>query len=567
MVGNLFSNTTDSLQKLLDETHDINRKIEIHTKLAAQYLTIDIEKALENNQKALDLSTSTNTVTYMGEIYGLFGDLAIIQDSLDKAKKYYETSLSYFTKVDDITGVVGVMNVLGNIANTRDDLPTAMHYYLKSVDLAKEAGLENWLVSIYINIGIIYYKSGQLIKAQEFYIKALDGTLKTDDALKTGDAYDNLGQTYSDLGDVESARKYFNKAIEYYDQKSSKRKASSYHNLGFTFQEEGKYDVALSYYQQAANLLNEDDPNYAGPSQTLWAENLIGKGINYFYLGKVNQAQKNLEEGLNLSLNNGQLKLSSNAAAYLSKLWEQKNQADSSLKYYKLFKTYSDNLSNEDNIRKLAFQEAEFKYAQELILEKQEREKESELHQQNLIILVVAIAGLILVVAVLVLFLKLSQNRAKRAELEQKNLKNELELRNKELTTHLMFQVKNNEFILNISKKLKSVLAKAVPENKTLVNELIKEIELDSNTNQWEEFEVRFQQVHTDFYKNVAHQFPDLTSNELKLCAFLKLNMSTKDIAAITYQSTNSITVARWRLRQKFGLTKEESLATFLTQF
>jgi hypothetical protein len=314
-------------------------------------------------------------------------------------------------------------------------------------------------------------------------------------------------------------------------------------------------------------LLNKDDPNYAGPSQTLWAVNSIGSGINKLYLNKVKQAQNDLEKGLQLSLNTGQLKLSGNAAYHLSQLWEQQGHADSSLKYYKLFKSFSDSLSNEDNIRKLAFQEAELKYAQELILEKQQREKESELHQRNLIILIVAIVGLILIVLVLVLFLQLSRNRTKRAELEQTNLKNELELRNKELTTHLMFQVKNNEFILNISRKLKSVLSKASPENKQLVNQLIKEIELDSNTNQWEEFEIRFQQVHTGFYKNVAQQFPDLTSNELKLCAFLKLNMSTKDIAAITYQSTNSITVARWRLRQKLGLSKEESLAAFLTQF
>lgn len=563
----LFSSEIDSLENLLSEAHNIDRKIELHTLLAKQYQTVDLEKALENNEKALNLSLSTNTEIYLGEIYGISGDFAILQDSLDKAKGYYEKSLNYFTVTDDIDGMVGVMNVLGNIALVRDDLPKAMQYYLKSLDLAKNANLDLWIPSININIGIIYYQSGQLKKAQEYYIEALEGILKTDQVLKIGDAYDNLGQTYSDLGDIETARIYFNKALEYYNHNSPKREASAFQNLGLTYQKEGNYQKALSFYQEATELLEEDDPNYVGPNEILWAANYIGSGINEFLLNNFKHAQSDLEKGLQLSLNTGQLKLSRNATVYLSKLWEQKGQADSSLKYYKLFKTYSDSLSNEDNIRKLAFQEAEFKYAQELLAEKQERERESEIHQRNLIILLVAIFGLILIVVVLVLFLKLSQNRAKRAELEQKNLKNELELRNKELTTHLMFQVKNNEFILNISKKLKSVLAKATPENKSLVNELIREIELDSSTNQWEEFEIRFQQVHTDFYKNVAQQFPDLTSNELKLCAFLKLNMSTKDIAAITYQSTNSITVARWRLRQKFGLLKEESLATFLTQF
>lgn len=566
-AGNSFATDIDSLKALLSESHDIERKIELQTLLANRYQTVDINQAIAFNQKALRLSTSSNTVTFLGEIYGLYGDIAVLQDSLDIAKKYYEKSLNYFNELNDIEGAVGVMNVLGNIALVRDDLPTAMQYYLKSLDLAKSAEMDVWLSSININIGIIYYQSGQLKKAQEYYIEALEGILKTDQALKIGDAYDNLGQTYSELGDIETARVYFNKALEYYNHNSPKREASAIQNLSLTYQKEGNYQKALNYYQKATKLLEEDDPNYVGPNQTLWAANFIGSGINKLYLNKVKQAKIDLEKGLQLSLSTGQLKLSGNAANHLSQVWEQLGHADSSLKYYKLFKSFSDSLSNEDNIRKLAFQDAEFKYTQELILEKQQREKESELHQRNLIILAIAIAGLILIVAVLVLFLKLSQNRAKRAELEQKNLKNELELRNKELTTHLMFQVKNNEFILNISKKLKDVLSKAVPENKALVNELIKEIELDSNTNQWEEFEVRFQLVHTGFYKNLGKKYPDLTSNELKLCAFLKLNMSTKDIAAITYQSTNSITVARWRLRQKFGLSKEESLATFLTQF
>jgi len=557
----------DSLKNLLLEAHDIERKIELQTLLASRYQNVDINKALEHTEKALNLSVSSNTVTYLGEIYGMFGDISVMQDSLDKAKMYYEKSLDYFSEQEDLGGVIGVMNVLGNIALVRDDLPTAMQYYLKSVGLAKKAQLENWVSGIYINIGIIYYQSGQLKKAQEYYILALEETLKSSDSLKTGDAYDNLGQTYSDLDDLQSAREYFNKALEFYNHNSPKREAAAIQNLGLTYQKEENYEKALSFYQKAAELLQEDDPNYAGPTQTLWAANYIGSGINKFHLNYVKQAQSDLEKGLQLSLVTGQLKLSRNAAAYLSGLWEKKGQADSSLKYYKLFKTYSDSLSNEDNIRKLAFQEAEFKYTQELILEKQEREKESELHQRNLIILFIAVVGLILVVVVLILLLKLSQNRTKRAELEQMNLKNELEIRNKELTTHLMFQVQNNEFILNISKKLKNLLLKATPENKPLVKKLINEIELDSSTTQWEEFEVRFQQVHTDFYKNVAQQFPDLTSNELKLCAFLKLNMSTKDIAAITYQSTNSITVARWRLRQKFGIGKEESLATFLTQY
>ena len=62
-------------------------------------------------------------------------------------------------------------------------------------------------------------------------------------------------------------------------------------------------------------------------------------------------------------------------------------------------------------------------------------------------------------------------------------------------------------------------------------------------------------------------KYPDLTPNEKKICAFLRLNMSTKDICAITYQSVRSIDMARFRLRKKIGLDSDENLVSFLSQF
>jgi DNA-binding CsgD family transcriptional regulator len=70
--------------------------------------------------------------------------------------------------------------------------------------------------------------------------------------------------------------------------------------------------------------------------------------------------------------------------------------------------------------------------------------------------------------------------------------------------------------------------------------------------------------VHNDFYDKLNEKFPNLSANEKRLCAFLRLNMSTKEISAITYQSINSITVARSRLRKKLELDSDENLISFL---
>jgi DNA-binding CsgD family transcriptional regulator len=84
----------------------------------------------------------------------------------------------------------------------------------------------------------------------------------------------------------------------------------------------------------------------------------------------------------------------------------------------------------------------------------------------------------------------------------------------------------------------------------------------------WQEFEAHFTRVHSDFYQKLQEKYPNLTANEKKLCAFLRLNMSTKDISAITYQSINSITVARSRLRKKLNIEGEDiHLINYLMEF
>jgi len=83
----------------------------------------------------------------------------------------------------------------------------------------------------------------------------------------------------------------------------------------------------------------------------------------------------------------------------------------------------------------------------------------------------------------------------------------------------------------------------------------------------WEDFELRFKEVHSDFYTKLIHTFPDLSPNEQRLCAFLKLNMSTKEISELTGQSSKALEMARYRLRIKLNISgTDENLIAFLSQ-
>ena len=89
----------------------------------------------------------------------------------------------------------------------------------------------------------------------------------------------------------------------------------------------------------------------------------------------------------------------------------------------------------------------------------------------------------------------------------------------------------------------------------------------DASGGDWAEVEKTLLSNDT-FFENLLKEYPTLTKNERKLCTFIHMNLSTKEIAQITHQSSDSINVARSRLRQKFGLTNSNmSLIAFLDRF
>ena len=81
------------------------------------------------------------------------------------------------------------------------------------------------------------------------------------------------------------------------------------------------------------------------------------------------------------------------------------------------------------------------------------------------------------------------------------------------------------------------------------------------------EFKTYFDSVHPSFFENLAKTNPNLTANELRLCAFLRMGLSTKEIAALTFREIRSVESARNRLRKKLELNLDENLLVYLSQF
>jgi DNA-binding NarL/FixJ family response regulator len=147
-------------------------------------------------------------------------------------------------------------------------------------------------------------------------------------------------------------------------------------------------------------------------------------------------------------------------------------------------------------------------------------------------------------------------------------MQNELLFKEKQLEDNILFLVNKNELITNIIEKLISLKTNVLSKNINFINEIISDLQSGVTNHIWKEFELRFKQMHSGFYNNLNIHFPNLTANEKKLCAFLKLNMTSKEISSISKQSVKSIEAARTRLRKKLNLTDSDTnLVNFLNNF
>ncbi len=154
-------------------------------------------------------------------------------------------------------------------------------------------------------------------------------------------------------------------------------------------------------------------------------------------------------------------------------------------------------------------------------------------------------------------------------QLQEDKMKQELQHLNNLLAASTMNLVVKNEFIENIKEELNELRQVGEPvQTKKTLEKIVREIDITLRLQEdWEQFEHHFDQVHGDFLSRLRTQFRDLTPNEQKLCAFLRLNLNTKDIANLMGISLRGVEVARYRLRKKLDLQKGQNLSKFILEY
>lgn len=164
---------------------------------------------------------------------------------------------------------------------------------------------------------------------------------------------------------------------------------------------------------------------------------------------------------------------------------------------------------------------------------------------------------------------ELDQKQQELQRLKEERIEGELQHVNSLLAASTMNLVVKNEFMEKIKEDLKVANQKTdLNERHAMLEQLVKEIETNLKVKEdWMQFEYHFDRVHGDFLKRLTAEFTDLTPGEQKLCAFLRLNMDTKEIANLMTISTRGVEIARYRLRKKFKLSTYQNLSKFILEY
>ncbi|NVK48837.1 MAG: regulator [Cyclobacteriaceae bacterium] len=163
--------------------------------------------------------------------------------------------------------------------------------------------------------------------------------------------------------------------------------------------------------------------------------------------------------------------------------------------------------------------------------------------------------------------LKSSKQEIERLKTEK--LKSEIQNKNKELASATMHLINKNGFIVQTKTNLNNIIKKSKnQEVKNEIKKIIQNIEKNiAGDKDWEQFEMHFDEVHGDFMSRFKAAFPDLSPQEIKLSAYLRMNLSSKEIANLMNITIRGVEIARYRLRKKIQLERSENLQEFILKF
>ncbi|HYI78153.1 MAG TPA: tetratricopeptide repeat protein [Chryseolinea sp.] len=578
-VASAQTSRIDSLKHLVDSRLEDTSQVKILTSLAFEYWSSDPEKLLSYAKRASALSDKINFENGKGRSFVMMGIYYWQKGAYDTALSYYDEALVIFEAHNNVMDAAKCYHNIAMVYRAEGKYDLALTNAIHALRKEKASGNRDGIAGSLNTIGLIYKEQKQWDKALNYYFKSYDLYKEMDNKPQMGGLLTNIGNIYFNKKQNKEAIKYHKQSYRIFNGiNNTKGKVTSLNNLGNAYKNEKVFESAIAYYDSSIvineRLLHNNRSllsSFLGLAEIYSALGLHEKAISYY---------RNSLAVSNENIANPDLIL---AYQGLSNGYEGAGDYKNALRYHQLHIQTKDSIFNEETAKKIAHIEASYEG------EKKQAEIELLKKDKQLTKLVQTIVGLIFSIIVAIAIMIFSRQRLKikkekelratqlqvfntrqalteselhNSKLKEEQLESELAFKSKQLTTYTLNLVQKNRVLNEIRSIVHEIVNHA--DNGTVgkfqsLNKLIDfSFSLDKD---WEEFKMYFEQVYTNFFVDLKKNYTDLTPGELRLCAFVKLNLSLKEIANILGISPESVKIARHRLRKKMNLSSDQDLA------
>lgn len=423
----------------------------------------------------------------------------------------------------DSSSWLNTLTALGNLHFYLGNNSKARGYYHDALAIAHHLNDSSQMVMLLTNLSAIIDDSINLEQANRYAREGLTMAKKNNDYNSLIALYGNLANAYMKQNKTDSSLMYYQKGLKHTTKANNLYLVNNFHiQMAQAFQQSGQNDEAYILFAQALKIASNMD-NLPGMRDAL-----MGMAVIDSLRGDYRRSLMHFTEGTK---------------------WNDSIQ-----------KTESNN----------RISELELKYE----TERKERiieELESKGHYNQLLQLlnIVFTLAAITVLSLLALLYRkqklISQHRVATLEKEQIHAREMLDSNRKELTAHVLSLAKAEEVIRNVNTQINHLMPKVDNQASEQLNILINTLRNSQNSQKlWQEFEQRFDELNNGFINKLLLQFPSLSPTEIRMCALLRLQLSTKDLAELTQRSPRTIEYTRTNIRRKMGLSSTDNLLTKL---
>lgn len=450
-----------------------------------------------------------------------------------------------------------------NLLSHRGDYATAIGLYLQASEIYQNEKKLPELAQVYNNIGTENRNLKNFVKSIEYYNLAEEIFRKENDINNLSKINSNIGVSYAEMDSLNRAVEFYEKALLYaYKLNNPHRLAPLLLNTANIYEKKSDFKRASELFTKSLQLCKENNIAY-------------GVLLNHANLGNLNNLMGNYSEALShldSALNYSQIMKLPKKESLIYERYVRvfKNLKDykSALYYQEKFQVLSDSLMNSEKLRQIMELQEKYETAQK---EAKITELVSKNSQKKLMIFYILAGTLVIIIwGVWVYFKKRLAIKENELLTEKSiNLENSLSIKNKELFQKVMniaqLTEHNNQIIEELSKISKNKGSDQINLMSGELKKLIAKLESESESSAiWSEFELRFKELHNEFFKKLTEEFPTISPAELKIISLIRMNLSSKEISLILNRSISTIENTRNSIRKKLNVPTNENLTSFI---